>query len=230
MTTVLITGANRGLGLALATAYAAGGAGVIATARAPAATPALAALALRHPGRVQVQALDVTDHTAIERLAAALAPEAIDVLIANAGIYGDRAGLDTLDFAVWAEVMHTNLFGTVKLVQAFRPHLGASMAKQIAVISSQRGSIGGNREGGLYAYRTSKAALNAAVKSLAIDLAREGITVVSIHPGWVRTAMGGDAAPLTAENSAAATKALLARLTLADSGRFLNYDGVPLPW
>jgi NAD(P)-dependent dehydrogenase (short-subunit alcohol dehydrogenase family) len=120
--------------------------------------------------------------------------------------------------------------GPLRLAECFAPHVARGAGKRIASLSSVMGSIGNNSSGGYYNYRASKAALNAAMKSLAVDLAPKGIVVVVLHPGWVRTDMGGASAPVTPEASVAGMRALIDRLTPADAGRFFTYEGREIPW
>lgn len=225
MPTVLITGANRGIGAGLADRFARAGWQVIGTARRPEAAPPAQGPA------VGLKQLDVTDPESVRALAGGLAGQPIDLLVNNAGIYGPRGNpLGDLDYHAWAEVLETNLFGPVRVAEALLPNLRAGQRRQIATISSRMGSIGSNKSGGSYAYRSAKAAVNAAMKSISLDLAGEGFTVVVLHPGWVRTDMGGREADLPTEASVAGLVQVLDRLTTADNGRFLNYDGTPLPW
>jgi len=227
MPTVLITGANRGLGLEFARQYAADGWRVIACARhADAAT--LQALTASG-SQVSAHALDVTDHAAVDRLAAGLSGTGIDVLLNVAGVMGSKR-FGAVDYAEWTGVLAVNVLAPMKMAEAFVEHVASSEQKKIVTLSSRMGSIGDNTSGGYYAYRSAKAAANAVMKSLALDLAGRGIIAVPIHPGWVRTDMGGASAPLTAPDSVAAIRKVIAALTTADSGRFLQYEGKELPW
>jgi NAD(P)-dependent dehydrogenase (short-subunit alcohol dehydrogenase family) len=224
--TVLITGANRGIGLALATQYAAEGWRVIATARDPALASALKALA----GDVQLLPLDANDDGSIAALAGELTGEAIDVLFNNAGIAARAAtSLGHLDAAAWAEAFRVNAIAPVLIAEALADRVAASRQKKMAFVSTRLGSISLNG-GGRYAYGSSKAALNMACVSLARDLRGRGIAVVLLHPGHVRTDMGGQAAPVSPSASATGMRAVVERLTLAGTGRFINYDGAEIPW
>ena len=224
MARILITGANRGIGLALATTLSGRGHSVVAASRRPAAAP-LDDQQLRHIE------LDVTDQRSIEAAAAILADEPLDILVNNAGIFGPRgAGLGQIDDAVWHDVFATNVIGAYRVSEAFLPHLRRGRDKKLVTISSRMGSMGANTTGGEYVYRSSKAAVNAVMRSLAIDLAPEGIIVAVLHPGWVRTEMGGAAATLDVETSADGLAAVLLGLTTAESGGFFNYDGAALVW
>ncbi len=226
MSTVLITGANRGIGLEFARQYAADGYRVHAACRAPGSADALASLG----ERVTLHALDVTDHGRIEALAAGLKNEAIDIVINNAGIYGEAQDFGKIDYAAWEEVMRVNTLAPLKMAECFLPHLEAGKMKMIASITSRMGSIADNNAGGVYIYRSSKAALNAAARSLAIDLAPRGITVIVFHPGWVKTDMGGPGALIDAETSVAGMRAVINGAGPKDSGRFFAYDGAEVPW
>ena len=226
MPTVLITGANRGIGLEFARQYAEAGYRVHAACRTPGSADALASLG----NGVKLHALDVTDHGRIEALAAGLKGEAIDILINNAGMYGDRQELGKIDYAAWQEVMRVNTLAPLKMAECFLPHLEAGKMKMIASLTSRMGSIAENDAGGVYIYRSSKAALNAAARSLALDLAPRGITVIVFHPGWVKTDMGGAGALIDAETSVGGMRAVIAGAGPKDSGRFFNYDGAEVPW
>jgi NAD(P)-dependent dehydrogenase (short-subunit alcohol dehydrogenase family) len=231
MPTVLITGANRGLGLEFASQYAAGGWRVIAGCRQPKTARDLAKLAAKSDGRISVHALDVTDRKAIDKLAKQLARAPIDLLINNAGVYGPAAqSFARMDYAGWTATMAVNVMAPLKMAQAFLNHLAAGEQKKIVAMSSIMGSIRDSPPVGNFAYRTSKAALNMLVRSTAIDLRPKGMIAVAMHPGWVRTRMGGRNAPLSPAESVSAMRRTIAGLTLADSGKFLDNAGRPLPW
>ena len=226
MPTVLITGANRGIGLEFARQYAEAGYRVHAACRTPGSADALGSLGKG----VKLHALDVTDHGRIEALAAGLKGEAIDIVINNAGIYGAQQELGKIDYAAWEEVMRVNTLAPLKMAECFLPHLEAGKMKMIASLTSRMGSIAENDAGGVYIYRSSKAALNAAARSLALDLAPRGITVIVFHPGWVKTDMGGAGALIDAETSVGGMRAVIKGAGPKDSGRFFNYDGTEVPW
>ncbi len=226
MSTVLITGANRGIGLEFARQYAAAGYRVHGACRAPGSADALASLG----EGVTLHALDVTDHAAIEALAAGLENEAIDILINNAGIYGEAQDFGKIDYAAWERVMRVNTLAPLKMAECFLPHLEAGKLKMIASLTSRMGSIAENDAGGVYIYRSSKAALNAAARSLALDLAPRGITVIVFHPGWVKTDMGGPSALIDAETSVGGMRAVIEGAGPKDTGRFFNYEGAEVPW
>jgi NAD(P)-dependent dehydrogenase (short-subunit alcohol dehydrogenase family) len=226
MATILITGASRGLGLEFVRQYAADGDRVIAACRDPSAATALKAVT----GDVRVVGLDVADGGSIRALADGLANEPIDILLNNAGVYGKAQSLGKMDYAAWEDVFRVNTIGPMHLTDALVPRIAAGKRKIVAAVTSLMGSISDNSSGGYYAYRSSKAALNAVFKSLAIDLKPRGITAVVLHPGWVKTDMGGENAPLEAPESVRGMRAVLARLTNADTGRFFDYQGRELPW
>lgn len=230
MPTVLITGANRGLGLEFARQYAEKGWRVLATCRAPEHAVELNAL----DGDVQVFALDVCDFGAVAGLAAELSGTAIDVLINNAGIYGPKgASLDAMDASVanvWEQVMRTNVMAPLFITRSFAPHVAASTLKRVAVLSSKMGSMADNTSGGSYIYRSSKAAVNALVKSLSHDLAQDGILVAALHPGWVLTDMGGPNALIDTAQSVTGMRRVIEGLPATSSGGFFAYDGAEIPW
>jgi NAD(P)-dependent dehydrogenase (short-subunit alcohol dehydrogenase family) len=220
MASILITGAGRGIGAALASVLEERGHDVIRGVRQPSPT-----------GDGKELALDVGDRGSIERAAAALDGQKLDIVINNAGIFGYRgAGLGNIDDAVWHEVMTTNVIGAYRVAETFLPHLRAGSERQLVTITSRMGSMGANTTGGEYIYRSSKAAVNAVMRSLAMDLAPEGFIVALLHPGWVRTDMGGAGAAIDARTSAAGLADVITGLTPAQSGGFFNYDGTPLVW
>jgi len=230
MPSVLISGAGRGLGLEFARQYAADGWRVIAGMRQPDTARELDDIAARHEGRVAQHRLDVTDPATIEALARALDGAAIDLLLNNAGIYGSKSqSLGTTDYESWNDVMRVNVMGPMRLVEAFAENVARSKRRLIVTLSSQMGSIA-EAPGGYYLYRSSKAAVNAVTANLASDLKARGVVVVAIHPGWVRTDMGGRHARLSPEESVEALRAIIERLTPNDSGRFINYTGDEIPW
>lgn len=230
MTSVLVTGANRGIGLEFVRQYAADGWRVFACCRDPDAAEHLRALAREADG-VSIHRLDVGAFDRIDALARELDGQAIDVLVNNAGVYGGRPqDLETLDYDAWAEVLRINCLAQVRVSRAFLEHVARSERKVIVAITSKMGSIADNTSGRGYIYRTSKAALNAAMKSLAVDLAPRGIAVAVLHPGWVKTDMGGPDALIGVAESVAGMRAVIARLGPATSGGFFGYDGALIPW
>jgi NAD(P)-dependent dehydrogenase (short-subunit alcohol dehydrogenase family) len=225
MPTVLLTGASRGLGLEFTRQYARDGWRVIATCRDPRKAETLRGVA----GKVEIHQLDASDFAAVERLAAALHDVAVDVLIANAGTFGPRdMTVDAVDAAGWAEVFRVNAMAPLALAGAFSKHVARSGERKAVAITSRLGSIAANDDGGLYIYRSSKAALNAVWRSFAID--NKGLIAAVLHPGWVRTDMGGSSAPVLPEESVAGLRRVVAGLTAEQSGAFFAYDGEELPW
>ena len=231
MQTVLITGANRGLGLEFCRQYADAGWRVLACCRNPAEAPALNRLA-DHYTSLQIETLDVADFAQIDALSARLADAKVDVLINNAGVYRDTQdrGFGNLDYQAWEMTLRVNTQAPVKMAEAFLPQLEHSDKKLIVAISSLMGSMTDNTSGGSIFYRSSKAALNAAMKSLAIDLNPYSVGVLIFHPGWVRTDMGGPNALINAEKSVTGMRRSIDGFTLAQSGSFVKYDGTTLPW
>lgn len=232
MNTVLITGANRGIGLEFCRQYAADGWRVLACSRDPHKADALAKLAAQYPELVEIHALDVADHQQIERLAQHLGKESIDLLLNNAGIYpdSDNRGFGHTDYAQWMQAFRINTMAPLKMAESFAAQIARSRNKTIVTITSKMGSIADNGGGGSYLYRSSKAAVNMVVKSLAIDLKAGGVIAVVFHPGWVQTDMGGPNAMISAAQSVSGMRAVIARLTPADSGKFFGYDGQTIPW
>ncbi|MEZ5551216.1 MAG: SDR family oxidoreductase [Pseudomonadales bacterium] len=230
MTTVLITGANRGIGLEMTREYAARGDRVLACCRDSRAARDLAAIAAGSD--VRVCEVQVSDGASVARLAASLDGEVIDLLINNAGTIGPEQADQTatrMDFEGWREAFEVNTMAPVRVMQALLPNLKASGKGRVATITSQLGSLALDMPMG-YAYCSSKAALNKFMKLAAQDLRTEGIAVCVIHPGWVRTDMGGPNAQLTPRESATGIVDVLDRFSLANTGSFWKWDGEPHPW
>ncbi|HPF25827.1 MAG TPA: SDR family oxidoreductase [Steroidobacteraceae bacterium] len=235
MATVMITGANRGIGLELARQYAADGWRVIAGCRAPESATDLQALGRQ--SEVRILALDVASSSSIAGVRKALDGVAIDVLVNNAGLFGPKPGADkdlgqsfgSIRYEVLEEVWRTNTLGPLQVTEALIGNVTISSERKAIMISSSVGSIA-TTEGGLYAYRTSKVAVNMIVATLAKDLARRGVHVLAICPGWTQTRMGGPDAPISVAASVAGIRARIAELDAATSGQFRQYDGVVLPW
>ena len=222
--TVVLTGANRGLGLEFARQLVARGDRVIATARHPEEASELRRLDVR------VEPLDVSDPGSVKSFAAAIAGQPVDVLINNSGKGGGRDPFEKTDWADVATFFEVNAIGPMRVAQALLPNLHLGKRRLIASVTSRMGSIDDNTSGGAYGYRASKSALNMFNKSLSIDLAREGFTCVVLHPGWVRTDMGGAAAPLEPPESIAGMLKVLDDATPTDSGHFFGHDGKIVPW
>ncbi|ENN88707.1 putative oxidoreductase protein [Rhizobium freirei PRF 81] len=222
--TVLVTGASRGLGRMLAKLYAGEGWRVLACARQE--QPAAADCML--PYR-----LDVNDAASIETLGTMLEGTAIDIVINNAAVRGDTGGLASLRTDDFMEVMRINVLAPLLIAQALKPNLVAGRRKLLVNISSRAGSLAEGTlddDDGDYAYRCSKAALNMATVKLAQDFRRDGVAVISLHPGWVRTDMGGPDAVVDIEQSARGLKNLIDTTTMADTGSFRAYDGKTISW
>ncbi len=231
MTNVLITGANRGIGLALVEAYAADATHVYACCRAPGTAHALASLAEKSRGPVSIHPLDVTDPSSIASLRASLASVPLDILINNAGINSSNIQtLDGFDYSDFQPVFATNTIGPLRMAQAFRPNLAASREKKLVTISSILGSITNNTDGAYAIYRASKAAVNQIMRGLAHELRRHGIISVLISPGYVKTDMAGPDALLEPHESASGLKRVIHSLKADMSGQFLDYRGKILPW
>lgn len=229
MPSILITGANRGLGLEFAKQYAESGYRVFAAVREPHKAEALTALAARHP-ELSIHALAITEVASVRALADALAGTPIDILLNNAGWYGPkRQTIGQLDFDGLVETLQVNTVAPLRMVEAFLPHVEKSERKLLIAITSGMGSIA-ESGGGFYAYRASKAALNMTFHNLALDLKPRGITSVVINPGWVKTDMGGAGAQLEPRDAIGKMRTIFDGLTIADSGKFLNYRGGTLPW
>ena len=229
--TVLITGANRGIGLEHVKAFAARGVRVFATARVPGEAVELHALSSAHAGGVMVLPYDAADPDAPARLKATLTNTPIDILLANAGMMGDRqTSFGAVDVEEVLQLVRINALAPLKLVEALADNVAQSTRKLIAFQSSLMGSVGDNGSGGYYAYRVSKGALNMVAKSVANDLRSHGVIAVALHPGWVKTRMGGASAPVTLAQSVAGQQRLFDQLLPSDSGQFFNYDGKQLPW
>jgi len=227
MPTVLITGASRGIGLEFSRQYAAQGWKVLAACRNPAGATDLNKL----NGDVSLFALDVDDDNSINQLAERLKGVPIDVLINNAGISGRASGtLGSVSSEDWLQVLRTNTIAPLKMAEAFADNVAASKDRKLVAITSRLGSIELNDGGGMYSYRSSKAALNAAWKSLSLDLKGKKITCVVFHPGWVQTDMGGKSAPVLPKDSVAGMSKVIAGLKPSDTGKFFNYDGAALAW
>ncbi|MDJ0780183.1 MAG: SDR family oxidoreductase [Gammaproteobacteria bacterium] len=228
--TILITGANRGIGLEFVRRFAADDWQVIACCRDPAAAGELQTLARTASG-IEIHALDVTDYPRMQALAGELAGRPIDILLSNAGIYGPKGvAFGDVDPRSWREVLEVNTIAPLMLAQAFVDSVAASEQKLIAVISSKVGSIADNGSGGSYAYRSSKSALNQVVKSLSIDLADRGISTISLHPGWVLTDMGGPNAEIDTVESVSGLAGILRTAGPAQNGHFIEYNGDSIPW
>lgn len=219
-----MVGASRGIGLELVRQYRADGASVTASYRAAAAAATLRDLGARS------LALDVLDAGAGDALARHMAGEPLDLAIVNAGVFGPRtAGLTPPQAADFDLVMRTNVLAPMRLIPALAPALAAARGT-LAVLSSRMGSIGLAQSASGWLYRASKAALNSVMKSASRELGAQGIVCIALHPGWVRTDMGGAGAELDVADSVAALRRVLAAVDASMNGGFFNHDGERLPW
>lgn len=221
MPTALITGANRGIGLELARQYAGDGWTVIGTAREPDKAADLAAI-----DATEIARFDAADAASIDALASQLGNRPIDVFINNAGYYGSH----TVERQDWLRTLAINTVAPTQLALRLKPNVMAGESKKMVVLTSKMGSIADNVRGGAIIYRSSKAAVNAAWKSLAIDFASEDIAITMLHPGWVRTDMGGPNALIDVETSVSGLRAVIDGLSPENSGCFLAYDGSAIDW
>ena len=228
METVLITGANRGIGLELTRRLLGSGRRVIATCRQPERADSLADL--RANQRLQVLPLEVTSAESVDHLRTQLKDATVDVLINNAGIMGgDRQSIADMDYAAWVEAFEVNTLAPFRLITALRDQLRRFDRPRAITLSSQMGSL--NRKStGAHAYRSSKAAVNKVMQVLSVELEADNIIVCPVHPGWVRTDMGGSAADISVEESAEGLIRLIDGLTMEHTGRFWTWEGKEHPW
>ncbi len=231
MPVTLITGASQGIGLEMTRQYSHEESWrVLACCRDPGAATRLAEVAGRSRGLVTVHRLDVSVADHIHSLAGKLSGTPIDLLVNNAGAFGPKdAGFGNVPDEEWLEVFRVNAIAPLRMVEAFVHNVASSGQKKIATITSRMGSLDDDT-GGHYIYRSTKAAVNRVMRSVAIDLKARGITCVLVHPGWVRTGMGGDQAPLGPEESVRGLRSVLSRISLADTGKFFSHEGAELPW
>lgn len=231
MKTLFLTGANRGIGLAIVKEALNRDYHIFAGCRQPQKAAELQVLATKNPDRVIPIAIDVTDSDSIEDAREAMQSHAdgIDLLINNAGVFPHGERIENLSPETMLHTFHVNAVGPMIVVQKFLPLLKASRQAKILNITSQLGSLSLNM-GRYYSYNSSKAALNMLTRTLASELRPVGILAVVVHPGWVQTDMGGAAAPLRPSESAHGIMTLAQRLTLADTGEFFTWDGRNHPW
>jgi NAD(P)-dependent dehydrogenase (short-subunit alcohol dehydrogenase family) len=225
----LIIGANRGIGLGVAKEFLAHGWDVIATARQPDKASGLHELTASHLGRVSIPQLDVNDPSAVDGFAASLGGKVLDAVLINAGVSGPAHR--TADKATAEEtgaLMFTNAIAPIRLARSLAPHVRPGTGV-VAFTSSVMGSVAVN-PGGHELYRASKAALNSLARGLWGELKARKLTLISLHPGWVRTDMGGPGAAVSVEDSAAGIVAVIEKQSGAHEHRFLDYTGKELPW
>jgi NAD(P)-dependent dehydrogenase (short-subunit alcohol dehydrogenase family) len=232
MPSVFITGSNRGLGLEWVRQYAEAGWRIFATCRHPAEALELNDMAAEHP-HISVYRMDITKPDEINGVVRELLDERIDVLINNAGVYLEKYEDDSLDrlrFDDWEWTMRVNTLGCLRVTAAFMDMVSRSDRRLVVALSSHMGSITEIEVPGSYYYRSSKAALNAALKGLSHELKSHGIGVLILHPGWNNTRMGGAGAPFKPVDTVAGMRKLIEQFTMADTGRFLRFDGEEIPW
>ncbi len=224
MSTWLVTGANRGIGLEMCRQLAARGDDVIATARQPEQASELAQLGVR------VEPLEVRDADSVVTLARSIGGAAIDVLVNNAGRGGAGPGIDVLDWTLVDDYFQVNAIGSMRVTQALLPALRRGRGRKIVQLLTGMASLADNRAGGGYAYRASKAALNMFNRSLAHELLPDGFACLAINPGWLQTDMGGPRAPVPVAEGVAGVLRVVDGAGPADSGKFLDYKGAEVPW
>lgn len=222
--TYVVTAGNRGLGLEFARQLSIRGERVIATARAPQTAGKLKALG------VDVRELDVGDGDSVDRFAAGLEGESIDVLINNAGVGVNSCPFEDLDFAEMEDYFRVNAVGPLRVTRGLLPMMRRGADRKVVNLTSRMGSIGDNSGGAAYSYRASKAGLNMATKSLAVDLADDGFVCVVMHPGWVETDMGGSRAPVQPQESITGMIGVIDGLETDDNGGFFDFTGAVVPW
>lgn len=234
MANIVITGANRGIGLALVKSYVANGDRVYALCRRPDQCTELDQLAASAAGQLTLHQVDMADGNSIDNVNQVLGDNPVDVLLNVAGIIGGRtdkltdAPFTEADFAAWREAFEVMTIGPFRLTQALLPNLIAAKGK-VLTVSSQIGASTWPY-GGMYAYGATKAAVNRLMLSLAIDLKDQGVSIATVHPGYVQTDMGGPNAEITPQESAAGIQAVAAKLTLDTSGSFFKWNGELHPW
>ncbi len=230
MPTLLITGANRGIGLELCKQYLNDEWEVHACCRKPNEAKALNELADAN-NKLTVHALEVTKEKQMNALQKALKGRPIDILINNAGVHALGASqFGKTDDEAWKEAVAVNLIAPMKMMEYFVDNIAMSDKKIIASISSKMASMEDNGSGGAYAYRATKAALNAVMVSAAHDLRHLDITALILHPGWVRTDMGGPHGEISVEQSGEMLRKILSECDITDSGNFFDIDGTVIPW
>ena len=230
MTHILITGANRGIGLGFVRKYIEKNLHLMCTTRDISGSKELLALKEKYPNNMEIFELDLLKENAAVTLANFIKDRPIDILISNAGVGSSNQHFQAVSSNRWLEVLKVNLIAPLMITQAVIENVKKSSVKKIFFLSSQLGSIEDNKSGGMYIYRSSKSGLNQVVKSLSIDLKAYGITVVSLHPGWVKTDMGGANAPVSIDESVEGMIRVIEMTDIKDTGKFLNYHGRELPW
>jgi len=230
MTNVLITGANRGLGLGFVKSFLAKNINVICTTRNIAGSKDLLECKKKYPNNLEILELDLLEENSENTLSGLLSDKPVDIFINNAGVGNSNQRFGVVSSKPWLELLKVNLIAPLTFTQAIIENIKKGSDKKIYFLSSQLGSIGDNTSGGMYIYRSSKTALNQVVKSLSVDLKPIGITVISLHPGWVKTDMGGPNAPVSIYESVKGMMKVIDTTDIGNTGTFLNYDGKELPW
>ena len=231
MPSLFITGTNRGIGLELVRQYLLEGWTVYATARQPETAEALQQLATNYPDLLTIYALDVSNQTQRQHIAETLKGIPLDMLINNAGVYGQSdAYFGNTDEEQWLDALRINTIAPMKIMELLADNIALGEKKIMASMSSKMGSMDDNGSGGSYVYRSTKAALNAIMVSAARDLKSAGIASVILHPGWVRTDMGGENGEINVQQSAQKLRVILASVQLENSGDFYDIDGSIIPW
>ncbi len=226
----VITGASRGIGFEFVQQLVLRGDIVEAGVRSPEGARRLEPLKQVAGNRLRVHALDVGDEASVRAFAANVCTTPVDVLINNAGVSGLWCALSDVDYVDMARTFSINALGPLRVTSAVLPGLRRGSSRRVAHVTSRMGSLAANTDGGAYAYRMSKAALNMAVRSMSTELRAEGFVTVLLHPGWVQTEMGGPGATLPAPDSVRGMLRIIDGLSLEHSGRFFDYQGVEVPW
>tara|TARA_Y100000590_G_scaffold145991_1_gene167845 strand:- start:2026 stop:2718 length:693 start_codon:yes stop_codon:yes gene_type:complete len=230
MATILVTGANRGLGIEFVEQYLNEGNEVIATYRSENSSIDLFEMG-NERSNLKLLQLDVSSNKSLDSFAENLGNSPIDIFINNAGVYGPRnSSFGNVDEENWIPAIKINAIAPVLLTQLIIKNIRAGTDKKLIYITSKMGSIDDNKGGGAYVYRGSKTALNAVVKSLSVDLKNENIAVALIHPGWVKTDMGGPNALIDKDTSVRGMTEVISNLDISSTGNFFNYDGTIIPW
>ena len=232
MPSALITGSNRGLGLEWVRQYIEDGWRVYATCRHPSEAKELHEIA-KQSDNVTIHRLDITKSDEINAVAVELLHEPIDVLVNNAGTYLEKyreIGLKKLDYEDWEYTFHVNTLGTIRVTESFLDHVARSEKRLAVVISTHMASITDITTPGSYYYRSTKAALNATMEGISQELKPRKIGVLILHPGWVKTRMGGEEAPIMPSESVRGMRSLVDRFSMEDSGKFYRFDGEQMPW
>ncbi len=230
MATILVTGANRGLGIEFVEQYLNEGNDVIATYRNENSSMDLIEMG-NERSNLKILQLDVSSNKSLNSFAENLGDSPIDIFINNAGVYGPRnSSFGNVDEENWIPAIKINAIAPILLTQLIIKNIRSGADKKLIYITSKMGSIDDNKGGGAYVYRSSKTALNAVVKSLSVDLENEGIVVALIHPGWVKTDMGGPNALIERDTSVRGMTEVISNLDITSTGNFYNYDGSIIPW